>query len=200
MYLAKYLGVEMTLLDNQKDAIALAQHAFAEHGLSASFMVGDAVHTDIADNSYDAVVSIGLAEHFESVDALYAEQYRILKPGGLMISLNIPKKRSVQYLNTIMRSIKKLLGKYHASVTHDYYRNTLKPEAYAQAAKTAGFTDIALTNVCPFPIYTPIKKSTDEKITVLNKMIIRLRSLFMTYPYKTNYHVSQAHFLVAYKQ
>jgi ubiquinone/menaquinone biosynthesis C-methylase UbiE len=198
--LAQYCGMQLTLLDNEEDAIAIAKEAFATHGIQAAFLTGDALDTHLPKGSFDATVSIGLAEHLDSVDALFAEQYRLLRDGGLMISLNIPKKRSIQELNTAHRCMKKCLGIYKQDVRKDYKRNSLRPAEYARAALKAGFVSAEVTHVCPFPIYVPVTMKTDKRVTWIRKKILALRSLFMCYPYKTNSIVAQAHFLVARKE
>lgn len=199
LYLAHYLKKKMTMLDSASDAIKVAEDLFRDHGCQGTFLVGDALEMQLPDQSFDAVVSIGLAEHLDDVEKLYAEQYRLLRPGGMMISLNIPRKRSIQQLNIVMRSIKKLLGTYKQSVHSDYYRNSYKPDEYASFARAVGFADVTITNVCPFPLFTPIKMSTDKKITKIYRSLIRLRSRYMAYTYKSSYPLSQAHFLVGKK-
>ena len=201
LYLAKHLGLNVSLLDNESGAIDLAKTEFVKHGQSAQFYVADVLQTGIARQSFDAITSIGLAEHFkeEEIENLFKEQYDLLRPGGVMISLNIPKKSSIQFLNTTMRFIKKIFGQYKESVSKDYYRNSFKPEDYQRIAKKVGFKNISIVNVCPFPIYTPIKMSTDKNITKINKLVLKIRGVFQKFPYKTNYLFSQAHFLVAYK-
>lgn len=199
LYLTKYLGLELTLLDDSAEAIDVAKTLFTENNCQAKFVVQDALRTNFSDESFDAIISIGLAEHFDNIGGLFREQYRILKRGGVMISLNIPKKFSVQFLNTAMRFIKKITGFYKESIQKDYYRNKLKPKVYKQFAERAGFKNISIMHVNPFPIYTPVTMSFDKKITKLNKFTLCLRRLFMEYPFKTNYLISQAHFLVGYK-
>ncbi|MDP6576015.1 MAG: methyltransferase domain-containing protein [Candidatus Peribacteraceae bacterium] len=199
LFLAQYLGMNLTLMDNEEDAVNISRDAFEAHGLHAEFITGDALDTKLPDESFDVAVSIGLAEHLDNVDDLFAEQFRIIRPGGLMITLNIPKKFSIQYLNTIHRTIKKLVGSYKESVRKDYYRNTLKPKDYKKAAEHSGFKDISITHVCPFPIYVPITMKTDKRLANARKIILKVRRIFQKYPYKTNRIVAQAHFLVAKK-
>ncbi len=202
LYLKDYLNLNVSLLDNEIGAIEIAKKDFAKRNLTANFFVADVLQTNLEKNSFDAVVSIGLAEHFKSeqVEDLFREQYDLLAPGGIMISLNIPQKFSIQFLNTIMRFFKKIAGKYTESIGKDYYRNKFRPQDYYQLAKKVGFEDVQIVNVNPFPIYTPLLISTDKKITKINKGILKIRKIFQAYPYKTNYLLSQAHFLVAYKK
>lgn len=199
LYLATYLGLNVAMLDNQPDAIEIAQKEFARFAIPAEFYVADALHTNLPETAFDATVSIGLAEHLDDVPTLFAEQYRLLKPGGVMISLNIPKKFSVQYLNRPFRLVQKWRGQFYGSIKKDYYRNKLKTKDYVAIAKEVGFKDVEVTEVCPFPVYTPLRREYDKKVTNFNKWILKIRGVFQKYPYKTNRIFSQAHFLVGYK-
>jgi len=202
LYLAKYLGLTVTLLDDVPEAMALARENFARHNAPAEFIVGDALKTNLPDGAFDAVVSIGLAEHFESTEVLklFAEQYRLLRPGGVMISLNIPKKISIQSLNTIMRFFKKIFGRHQDNIKKDYYRNDLSATDFVQLAERVGLSRVKTVYVCPFPIWVPVSPRFDRFITTLRRAQLRLRSLFMSYPFKTNPLVAQAHFLVGEKR
>lgn len=199
LYLALYLGLNVTLLDNDANAIEVAKKEFIRYGVLADFKVADALQTNLSQQSYDAVVSIGLAEHILEVSKLFFEQYRLLKPGGVMISLNVPKKFSIQYLNRPFRFFQKLRGQFYGSVKKDYYRSELKAKDYISIAKEVGFKQVTVTEVCPFPIYTPLNVKYDKYVTAINKWILKIRKLFLKYPYKTNHFFSQAHFLVGYK-
>ncbi len=195
LYLAKYLGLAVTLLDNVPEAMVSAREDFARYDASAEFVVGDALATGLPAASFDAVVSIGLAEHFpsEEVTKLFSEQYRLLRPGGVMISLNIPAKFSIQSLNMINKVI-------HLDPKRpDYFRNNLSARDFADITQRVGFQKINITHVCPFPIWVPIRPGTDRFITALRRAHLWVRQLFMVYPYKTNPPISQAHFLVGEK-
>jgi len=200
LYLSKYLNLNLSLLDNSSDAIEIAKGEFSKYNQRATFYARDALQTGLSSEYFDAVVSIGLAEHFEDINPLFKEQYRLLRKGGIIVSLNIPKKFSIRFLNTLMRFLKKCVGAYKDSITKDYYRNLLKPREYQASAEKAGFQDVYIVHIAPFPLFTPIKMSTDKKMTSLYKFILRIRSLFQKYPYKTNSLLAQAHFLVGYKR
>lgn len=201
LYLNKHLGLKTTLLDNVSDAIALARDEFKKHGRVAKFYTDDVLKTPFRAASFDAIVSIGLAEHFdkEQMAELFAEQHRLLKSGGVMVSLNIPRKFSIQFLNTIMRFFKKLLGLYKEDLRKDYFRNTFKAKDFKNKAEEVGFCNVEITHVCPFPIYVPVAMSTDKKITTFNKFILKFRKFFQLYPYKASPLFAQAHFLVGQK-
>jgi len=199
LYLADYCNMNVRLMDNEEGAMNIAREAFNNHNLDAEFIVGDALHMDIPDNSLDAIVSIGLAEHLDNVDELFAEQFRVLRPGGKMVTLNIPKKCSIQHLNTALRTIKKVLRLYKDSVYKDYYRNSFTASQYETFAKSVGFTNTNVTHVCPFPVYVPILMTTDRLITKWRNALLGVRRIFMKYPYKTNAFIAHAHFLVGTK-
>lgn len=199
LYLKRYLKIDVTLIDNVLDAIDIAKRDFEKYKEDAEFHIADVLDTGLSSNKYDTAVSIGLAEHFESVDALFEEQYRVLKDGGVMISLNIPKKFSIQFLNKVMKFFKKYILGRNLEIKKDYYRNNLNALEYKIAALKAGFKRADIIHVCPLPIYAPISIGTDKKIAKFNKFILRIRSMFQKYPYKTNKLFAQAHFLVAYK-
>jgi len=200
LYLSKYLNLDVTLLDSDRNAIEIAKKQFNKYGQKGEFVISNVINIPFDEGSFDAVVSIGLAEHFDILDDIFKEQLRVLKPGGVMISLNIPKKFSIQFLNTVMRFLKKIFGFYKEPITSDYYRNSYSVKEYIHSAENVGFKNISITPVCPFALYTPIKISTDKFITYINKLVLRLRGLFQEYPYKTNLLLAQAHFLVGYKE
>ena len=199
LYIKKYLNLNTTLLDSVPNAIEIAKKEFNKHKEKAEFCVEDALKTGLPDNKFDATISIGLAEHFESVDELFKEQYRVLTDGGAMISLNIPKKFSIQFLNKIMKFIKRNILRKDVEMRKDYYRNSLTAKEYKQSALKAGFKKVKIIHVCPLPIYAPLSIKSDKKIAKFNKAVLRVRRLFQKYPYKTNKLFAQAHFLVAYK-
>lgn len=199
LYLNKYLGLNTDLLDNDEAAVAVARKHFIEYGGTGNFFLVDALHTDLPANHYDAIVSIGLAEHIENVEQLFREQYRLLKPDGVMISLNIPKKFSIQFFNKVFLFFKNKLWKFSALPVADYYRNSLKPKDYLKIAEKVGFKNVYIVNVCPFPLFTSLNIEIDKKITKIYKVILKIRKLFQPFPYKTGYFLSQGHFLVGYK-
>ncbi|OGL72416.1 hypothetical protein A3D72_01115 [Candidatus Uhrbacteria bacterium RIFCSPHIGHO2_02_FULL_57_19] len=197
-YLTVHNGIRMTLVDTSEDALALARANFANVGAQAEFVCADAVSSGLPSDSYDLVLSIGLLEHIPDYRTVLREKFRILKPGGLMFSMNVPGKRSVQNLNDIY---KKIIAPFApaGSIRKDYYRNNDRPEQYLAAAREAGFDNCSVMNVNPYPIFTPVPPAAERTLTALYRGIHRLRGLLMKEPMATNYPMSQAHFLIGYK-
>ena len=202
LFLAAYLGKKTALLDTAPDAIEIARSEFSRRGKEAKFLVADALATGLPGGSFDACISIGLAEHFErgALQRLYREQYRILRPGGVMISLNIPKKFSIQYLNTIYRACRKWFGNYTQGIRKDYFRSNVTPREYKAIAENVGFKNVSITFTCPIPIFTPVSRETDRKLATLYRHVLKFRGWFQAYPFQTNPLLAQEHFLVGYRQ
>lgn len=199
LYLSAYEGVNMTLLDIAPEAIEQARQNFTKHNQEAEFVVADSANLPFPDNCFDLTVSMGLLEHLPDYPKTIAEQLRVLKPGGMMISMNVPGKFSVQNLNSIYRFFLKIF-KPGAELKKDYYRNNDKPEVYLKAAQTAGFVNCYAINANPVPLFAPMGLKWDKRIAKVWKSWIGLRSHFMSQPYKTNYLFSQCHFLAGYKK
>ncbi|MBU1922017.1 class I SAM-dependent methyltransferase, partial [Patescibacteria group bacterium] len=199
LYLRIYKNFDVTLSDISPSAIELAKKNFEMYGAKADFLVGDCQAVPLPDNGFDVIVSIGLLEHFENYAAILVEKFRLLKPGGVMISLNIPGKPSVQCLNNVYRKFLRAFGT-KKELKKDYFRNNDKPEDYMRAAKRAGFADCFTLDVNPFPLFTPLPLKIDKILTYLYRAAIKIRSVFMKYPFKTNSLLAQAHFLVGYKK
>lgn len=197
LYLKKRHRFSVTLNDLSESGMELARANFMHVGEEASFDVADATHLPYADNSFDVVTSIGLMEHLDEYTPILREAYRVLKPDGMMIQINIPKKRSIQMLNSVYRAILKLCG---VELRADFPRNADRPEDYARHAREVGFIDVETINVNPFPLFVPMSLFMDRKLTMLYRVIMRMRSWFMEYPFKTNYAFSQCHFLVGHKK
>lgn len=199
LYLSLYEKLNVICNDSEESAILLAQENFEFFGSKGSFVVSDASKLPLQDGSVDVSVSIGLLEHLPEYASLLKEQYRILRPGGVMISLNIPRKKSVQNLNKIYRLIYRIFSP-GVLLKPDYYRNEDVPDMYKNKAVDVGFENVYTINVNPFPIFTPLNSKLERLVTLLYRMMLGIRRIFLRYPFKTSYTLSQAHFLVGYKK
>lgn len=198
LYLNQYEGLDVNLIDVSKDAINLAKINFNLFEAKGNFCLASCDNLPFPDSHFDIVYSIGLLEHLPDYKKTIIESYRVLKPGGIMVSLNFPSKKSVQSINDIYKKILKLATSQDCSLK-DYYRNSDGPGQYLSVARDAGFKDVFTVNVAPFPIFVPISMQTDKIIVNLYKLIVKFRLLFLNYPFKTNYLLSRGHFLVGYK-
>ena len=88
------LGYKAEGLDWAKNTVTILKTQFPK----IPFFVGDVRRLDTADNTYDAVYSPGVIEHFEEgPEQILSEMVRILKPGGIALI-------SSPYFNSFLKS------------------------------------------------------------------------------------------------
>ncbi len=198
LYLKKYLDFDVSLVDISEDAIKLAKYNFEKYDAMGEIRVADSESLPYDDSSFDIVVSIGLAEHFKDYTQLFREQLRVLKSGGVMISLNIPKKFSIQNLNFLNKFFRKIfLG--DKRVKRDYYRNSDSPKDYKNAALRAGFKTAYTIDINPFPLFTPSPKKLEKALVDFYNKIYKSRQKKSKYPFRTMGYIAPSHFLIAEK-
>lgn len=84
-------GCDVTMLDLAPQSFAQAERCFKSQNLPVpKFVVADAQHTGLPENSYDCIYSIGLLEHFDDPRPLLTETLRLLRPGGMAFHVVVP--------------------------------------------------------------------------------------------------------------
>lgn len=82
--IALFAGCEVTGLNNNgyqiERATAYAKKADLSH--LVSFVKGDFMHMDFPDNSFDAVYAMEATVHAPTLQGVYEQIFRVLKPGG----------------------------------------------------------------------------------------------------------------------
>ncbi|KAL9053865.1 MAG: hypothetical protein Q9162_004512 [Coniocarpon cinnabarinum] len=83
--IAKFTGAKIVGLNNNDYQVDRATQYAAKEGLShlLSFVKGDFMQMEFPDNSFDAVYAIEATVHAPSLEDIYREIYRVLKPGGV---------------------------------------------------------------------------------------------------------------------
>lgn len=177
-------GKDVTCSDISDHAVAVARENFSRANLGAAIVKADARHLPFADASFDLTVSVGLLEHLEEEDMRQClrEQHRILKRGGMLAFINVPRKFSIQT--------------FFQKRDH-YHREGLGPEDYARACRDAGFAAAEWFFINPFPL---IETRHELFWTRVYGAIYRMRSWCISYPMKSNRVISQAHMLTAIKK
>jgi len=198
LYLNRYEGMTVSLFDMSGEAVKLARANFSCHGGDGRIFIANSARVPVDDTAYDLAFSIGLLEHLTDYERTLEEMYRVLRPGGMLISMNVPKKRSIQILNGAYRAALQILGK-DAELTPDYFRNPDTPEQFAVAASSAGFRDCRVIHANPFPLFTPVGVRTERLLTTLYRSIMALRAVYRSLPMQSGRRLSQCHFLIAMK-
>ncbi|PVI06138.1 hypothetical protein DM02DRAFT_623448 [Periconia macrospinosa] len=83
--IVKFSGVNVVGLNNNNYQIERATNYAKKEGLSdkLSFTKGDFMQMPFPDNSFDAVYAIEATVHAPSLEGIYSEIFRVLKPGGV---------------------------------------------------------------------------------------------------------------------
>lgn len=123
----RVIGVDMT-----PEMVAKARENAAKGGYqNVEFRLGEIEHLPVADGSVDAIVSncvINLTPHKKQV---FAEAFRVLKPGGrLMVS-------DIVLLRELPAPLRESIPAYVGCVAGAELK-----DAYLQAMRDAGFTDV----------------------------------------------------------
>lgn len=93
---ASYTGVDLT-----KASVLLARENFALRGLQGIFYQVNAESLPFADQAFDHVYTFGVIHHTPRPEAIVAEIYRILKPGGTT-TVMLYNRSSINYYLEIM--------------------------------------------------------------------------------------------------
>jgi ubiquinone/menaquinone biosynthesis C-methylase UbiE len=220
MYFAVTHGLECTLLDFSFPAVALAKQNFDRAGIPANYVQGDVFHLPFEDNSFDVICSIGLLEHFTDVESILKEALRVLRPGGLHISLNAVKTPG-HLLDPVERwysTLAVVAGRITAGFRHfawhklrrahvifqpipknsgvPRFRSDYTPGYFHEVAGRVGFCNVQAVSVNPFPIFRPAAPRVDRLITELYSAILAARrGLGVTSPFATSHRRGRAHFL-----
>lgn len=83
--IAKFTGANIVGLNNNDYQIERAEHYAQKEGLAnqLSFTKGDFMQMSFPNESFDAVYAIEATVHAPSLEGIYSEIYRVLKPGGV---------------------------------------------------------------------------------------------------------------------
>ena len=108
-------GADVSLVDMSSDGLELAKKHFQLSGLSVPrTMVADATATNLSGSQYDCIFNIGLLEHFIDPLPLLRESVRLLRPGGLLFQVIVPKV-PVSRAWPIQFTLNPLMTSYRAS-------------------------------------------------------------------------------------
>ena len=91
IFQALKIGIEVYPTDYSEYALEVARKNLEKYAVDATLSQEDLYEMSYPDENFDAIISLGVMEHIEFVDKAYEEMYRLLKKGGIMISMNVPE-------------------------------------------------------------------------------------------------------------
>lgn len=143
----KAIGVDMT-----PEMIARArENARKGDYVNVEFRLGEIENLPVADSSVDVMISNCVINLSPDKDRVFAEAFRVLKPGGrLMVS-------DIVLLKELPESILNSVDGYVSCVS-----GAMLKDSYLKSVETAGFQDVTVMDKSAFPINCLADESLSE--------------------------------------
>ena len=153
-------------------------------------------------------------EHMTDPVRAYTEMYRVLKPGGMIISMNVPEHDNIQRIATpinglfskierrlIKKSSKPWLDNKSRSKTADVHRATGYADQFKEYLIDANFSKCCSVEFNPFPTIAPVPRFLDLIIVTFYQIILVCRKVFfrMKNPEYSSKKNSRCHFVYGIK-
>lgn len=138
-YAEQFPGARIEAVDTSAPALRFAHGMAEERGLPIHFSQQDAEHLDFADGNFDLVVSHALLHETSrnAVKNIFAECFRVLRPGGVMAHIEVPARIEVMGPWEYLRS------SYEGFYNQEPFWNGLTETDVAALAAQAGFVEAA---------------------------------------------------------
>ncbi|EEQ29927.1 Delta(24)-sterol C-methyltransferase [Microsporum canis] len=157
--IAKFAGVNIVGLNNNDYQIERATHYAEKEGLSKQlrFVKGDFMQMSFEPNTFDAVYAIEATVHAPSLEGVYSQIFKVLKPGGMFGVYEWVMTDKYDNENPVHREIR--LGIEQG----DGISNMVKESVAIEAMKAAGFELLKVEDLAnrpdPSPWYYPLAGS-----------------------------------------
>ena len=214
IFLATKRGCDIKPIDYSENAIKIANENLKKYGLAEKAEVSD-IFDYKTDDKFDAVISYGVMEHMPDIEGAYRAMLLRLKPGGVMISMNVPEKKlNIQtifaplnrtlYKCTQLMAIcddKPWLDKSNRGQTGNVYRTFTSSEMFAVKCQNSGFSKVEKIEVNPFPTINPLPYIIEKKIVEFFSTLLDIRQKIFPEKmrFKTSKLLSRCHFIIAVK-
>jgi ubiquinone/menaquinone biosynthesis C-methylase UbiE len=130
---------EFHAIDVGAGVLRYARARAAYLGASVHFSQQSAEETDFEDGSFDFICSSAMLHEtsHKAVGRIFSECSRLLRPGGIMIHLEVPVRAESVDIHGLVR------GDYEARYNNEPFWQGIAAMDLAGIAKTCGFVDIA---------------------------------------------------------
>ena len=131
-------------VDISEPTVRQAQGAFAATTAPLRAAAGDVRALPFADDSFDAIYSMGTIEHFDETEQAVREMARVLRPGGRAI-IGVPNRHD-PFLRPLLSTALQAVGLYAYGFEKSYSRRALR-----RMLEAAGLTVVAETAIFFIP-------------------------------------------------
>jgi sterol 24-C-methyltransferase len=168
-HIASVTGANITGMNIDQDQLQSANMFTRGHGLSeqCQFRMGDLneIPFPFNDNSLDGIYHIQVFSLSKNLEKLFAELYRMLKPGAKFACLDWVRldkydENNVRHVE-LMRKVKPLIGAIGTPSAHEYVRLLQK----------AGFKIIRSENASIDGLQAPLIENADKFFTRINRAV-----------------------------
>lgn len=130
--LAKLGDFHITGLDISDTFVSIARANAAQAAVQVDFQHGNASDMPFADESFDFLVCTAAFKNFTQPARALDEMYRVLKPGGHALIIDLRKDASLQ---SIQQAIDEMcVSRWNAAITRLTFRYMLLKRAYTRPA------------------------------------------------------------------
>jgi ubiquinone/menaquinone biosynthesis C-methylase UbiE len=126
--LAKLGAYRVTGLDISRTLVDIACANAVEAGVDVDFRRGDAAHMPFASESFDFLLCRAAFKNFSQPLPALKEMYRVLKPGGRALIIDLRRDASMQSITQAVHGMH--LGAINAMITRLTFRFMLLRRAY----------------------------------------------------------------------
>jgi ubiquinone/menaquinone biosynthesis C-methylase UbiE len=128
--LAKLGNFEITGLDISKTFVEIAQANGAKAGVRVEFRHGNASSMPLPDNSFDFLLCRAAFKNFTEPQRALDEMYRVLKPNGKALVIDLRRDASMQSIGDAVKEMK--VGLLNGIITTYTFRFMLMKRAYTK--------------------------------------------------------------------
>lgn len=180
-FVKRYEVDTVTGIDVTPVRIASGQDYIAEHGVADRIVLqeGDATAMDFDDDSFEKLVSVECAFHFDTRTAFLKEAARVLAPGGTLALTDIIPRRGVEPSAYLTGEVTN-----QSQVCLDMPANAYDADVYAGHLQDAGFEAVRIESLLEWtriPFADALARLADgaegERAAQLSRMASRIRQL-----------------------